>query len=95
MITTINRPLTVSDDPTVRIAAAAQWLDGWYPGWAEKVDLDAFNMGCSEICLGHYLGVHWLEKLYPTHEAETGNSSIGLFSDYTNLWRVEITSRRV
>lgn len=76
------------------VPGAAEWLDRTYPGWYAKINLGAFDMGLSWMCIGHYIGVDWDADLADVYSRETGRPSFGLFADFTDEWKEEIVARR-
>jgi hypothetical protein len=85
--------MTTPEAPEARIPRAARWLDETYPGWAEKIDLDYFNMAESSRCIGHYLGVDWWNGLSVRFQRETEVSSAEVFSGNSSVWRREVLAR--
>lgn len=81
------------DEGVTEVPSAADWLDDHYPGWANKIDLDTFDMEDSRHCIGGQIGVHWWD-LTQGWEAFSGLTDTGAFAAYTNEWRFQIGARQ-
>lgn len=80
------------DDGSRDVAVAASWLDLEHPGWARRIDLDKFNMGWSDRCIGGQIGVHWWNLTDSCRQA-TGLDNENLFATYSDAWRAQILKR--
>jgi len=73
---------------------AAAWLDETYPGWANLIDRENFDMGDPNACIGHYLGVSWdLQLSEPFSRSRDEYGTTGAFSSYTDEWQEQIERR--